>query len=219
LKLIHTVFLGGGSGARVQQRDGEVSWTMSLPMVVLAGLCIVFGVFAFQVPLKCLVSPVLLAMNYQPLSTFAGFFNPMLAVGLLILGLAAGLAIYLMGNVKSARTDMPYVGGEILDEEVMSGITAGHFYDTIKEEPLAYLYRREEAGRLDLYQTTMGGVGNASRFVFERIEQSVDRVYAGLIRAGEYLVRGLRKIHSGILPAYVSWVLVGLVILVFLLMR
>ncbi len=220
LKLIHTVFLGGGSGAKVHPRGGEVSWMMSLPMVVLAGLCIVLGVFAFQVPLKCFVSPVLLAMNYQPLSTFAGFFNPMLAAGLLILGLAAGLVIYLLGNLKSARTDMPYVGGEILDDEVMSGITAEHFYDTIKEvEPFAYLYEREEAGRLDLYQTTMGGVRNTSRFVFERIEQSVDKLYAGLIRAGEYLVRELRKIHSGILPSYIYWVLVGLVILVFLLMR
>ena len=46
IKLMHSVYLGQGSGERPQVK--EVPWMMWLPSITLAALCVIFGVFAMQ---------------------------------------------------------------------------------------------------------------------------------------------------------------------------
>ncbi|GAG46575.1 unnamed protein product, partial [marine sediment metagenome] len=44
MKLIHATFLGQRANNQASKRTNEVHWTMWLPMVILSGLCIIFGV-------------------------------------------------------------------------------------------------------------------------------------------------------------------------------
>ena len=58
MKFIHGTFFG--SKEKEEFKDvKEVNFTMWIPMVVLALLCIVFGIFAFQFPLKYFIGPAI----------------------------------------------------------------------------------------------------------------------------------------------------------------
>ena len=50
IKVIYSVFLG--KQPATQKKTESAGFLMSLPMIVLAVLCVVFGIFA-QIPLKC----------------------------------------------------------------------------------------------------------------------------------------------------------------------
>ena len=206
MKLIHATFLGQSAnklhshhippqfphllsspleGEEGKER-GEVSWTMWLPMVVLAGLCIIFGVFAYQIPLRFFISPSLSTglMNQAP--TFTGFWQPGLATFFIIIGLIIGGIIYLLGRPKAVREDTPFMGGEIIPEE--HRVTGVDFYQTIEEMTLfKVIYKKAEAKLFDIYEEGKRGV-----FFF---------------------TKRLQALHSGILPLYLIWCLLGMVIL------
>ena len=206
MKLIHAIFLGQSAnklhshhippqfphllsspleGEEGKER-GEVSWTMWLPMVVLAGFCIIFGVFAFQIPLKYFILPSLSTglMNQAP--TFTGFWQPGLATFFIIIGLIIGGIIYLLGRPKAVREDTPFMGGEIIPEE--HRVTGVDFYQTIEEMTLfKVIYKKAEAKLFDIYEEGKRGV-----FFF---------------------TKRLQALHSGILPLYLIWCLLGMVIL------
>ncbi|MFH1678966.1 MAG: proton-conducting transporter membrane subunit [Candidatus Omnitrophota bacterium] len=115
MKLIHAVFLGqrlkdkGQTDANIS----EVHWTMWLPCLILAGICVLFGVFAFQIPLKQFILPSL-ATRYSLLAAdFPGFWSSGLTSALIIAGLILGLLIFKLSKLKlSFRQDSPFVGGE-----------------------------------------------------------------------------------------------------------
>ncbi|MFB0526352.1 MAG: NADH-quinone oxidoreductase subunit L [bacterium] len=187
MKLIHSVFLGSSSPTtpRPVPIRNEVSFTMWMPMAVLAGLCVIFGVFAYRVPLKNLILPAV------PGVSFLGFWSPGLATLLVIIGIILGLIIYLLGNIKGVRLDTAYVGGEIIPQD--SRVTGVEFYDTIKDlGTLKKIYRQAEKKLFDIYD-------QGAKFVF-------------------FLIRGLRKIHSGVLPTYLFWSLFGMLILFIIMM-
>ena len=188
MKIIHAVFLGQSSSKDYSSPAvKEVSWTMWLPMVILAGLCLLFGIFAAQIPLKYFINPVL----KEPLVVL-GFWNPSMTTGLIILGLAVGFVIYLLGNIELTRADEPYTGGEIIEEEVR--VTGVNFYQTIKDFALFRI----------IYQ-------KAERKVFDIYEQGRALVF--------FLSAGLRKIHSGILSSYLLWCVLGMLVLFMVFMR
>ena len=186
MKLIHATFLGQSSTKNRKARS-EVSWTMWLPMGILAGLCVIFGVFAYRTALKTFILPAV------PGVSFLGIWSPGLATLLIILGLVIGAIIYRLGNLrKSLREDAPYIGGEVLPAEVR--VTGVDFYNTIKDFALfKWVYRKAEEKLFDIYDL-------GKNFV-------------------NIFTKGLQKIHTGVLTTYFSWILVGLVILLFLLVR
>ncbi len=182
MKLIHCVFLGSPSSAAHYpgQKRKEVSFAMWFPMVVLATLCVIFGVFAYEVPLKNLI------FSAVPGVYFRGFWSPGLATLLIIIGIILGVIVYWLGNIKALRVDSAYVGGEITPEE--SRVTGVDFYDTIKNMgTFKEIYREAEKKIFDIYDL-------GTKFVF-------------------LLVRGSRKIHSGVLPTYLFWSLFGMLVL------
>jgi len=122
----------------------EVPLAMWIPMVIMAGLCITFGVLAWQIPLKFFVLPVV------PGVSFSGYWRPGLATLLLIIAFVAGGIIFVAGRLKKVAVSMPFVGGEEFEPEM--GVSPEGFYNTIKNmEIFKAIYHQAERKRFDIY--------------------------------------------------------------------
>jgi formate hydrogenlyase subunit 3/multisubunit Na+/H+ antiporter MnhD subunit len=144
MKLMHATFLGQWS--EWTQKAKEVSWFMWLPMIALALLCVIFGVFAYAVPIRFFIQAAVPGISYT------GIWSPALATILIVVGLLIGLIIYWLGKVKIATAKPAYVGGELLDEK-MTKVSGVDFYDTIKKWGfLPWIYKWAEAKLFDIYE-------------------------------------------------------------------
>ena len=178
MKLLHAVFLGQTG---IRQRVKEVPVTMWLPMSILAALCVIFGIFAFQIPLKNFIIPSVPAGV-----SYIGLWQPGEATSFIIIGLGIGFLIYLMGNIKNTRTVEPFIGGETLPNEARP--TGTEFYNTITDIPvLDKIYTMSKGGFFDVYE------------VGKKLTFSISGV--------------LQYLHNGILPTYLVWCLLGMIIL------
>jgi NADH:ubiquinone oxidoreductase subunit 5 (subunit L)/multisubunit Na+/H+ antiporter MnhA subunit len=141
VKLIYATFL------TVPQKPHdvkEVSASMWIPMVVMAGLCVVFGVLAWDIPLKFFVLPLV------PGASFSGYWQPGLATLLLIIGFIAGGIIFVFAQLKKAKVSTPFIGGEEFEPEM--GISPEAFYGTIKNTGIfKAIYHQAEKKRFDVY--------------------------------------------------------------------
>lgn len=182
VKVLHSVFLGQ---PKKPQREGQSpSFLMVLPMVVLALLCLILGVFAVRVGVHGLISP---ATPYTALE-IPGLWSSGIATLLLVLALLVGLVIYLVSTFTRKREDEAYVGGEIGSRAADYNYEGVEFYKTIGElSGLRALYEKAEARWFDLYE-------QSRRFVF-------------------YVTGFLRQLHDGVLYTYVTWSVLGLVLL------
>lgn len=190
MKALHAVFLG----ARARKdKPRESSAVMLIPMIVLSLLCIIFGVFAYAIPLRIWVLPaVSRAMSIPDPSVWLGWWSPVMATLLIILGVLIGLIIYLAGTFRTPRKSPAYVGGEVLGEDVR--VTGVDFYETVE---------------------SMGFFSTVYKWAMSRAFDAYD--VGG--RISFYFIRGLRALHSGILPEYLTWVLAGLLVLIVILLR
>jgi formate hydrogenlyase subunit 3/multisubunit Na+/H+ antiporter MnhD subunit len=149
IKLIHAMFLGTPSlerRATSDERRNEVSWQMWLPAAILAILCVTFGIFAYQIPLKFFIRPALGAEV-----VFTGEWHTLKATLLLFAGLVIGLIIYFLGNFKSVRMSDSYIGGEPVEKDMR--LSGTEFYNTVKEyDLLRIIYKKAEAGFFDIYE-------------------------------------------------------------------
>jgi len=193
MKMIYAVFLGRprnvGEGAL-----REVSWSMWLPGIFLAVLCIVFGVFAFALPLKYFIFPAVSIYLPVKAQSLSGSWSPILASVLLFLGLLIGYIIFRFGRLKvELRRDSAYTGCESVPQGQENTVTGTEFYNTVKEMGLlSRIYRMAERGSFDIYEQAKG--------IF-----SVSNL--------------LRRLHNGVLPTYIVWMLLGMGGLFFVLMR
>ncbi|PIP16445.1 MAG: hypothetical protein COX46_02145, partial [bacterium (Candidatus Ratteibacteria) CG23_combo_of_CG06-09_8_20_14_all_48_7] len=105
---------------------------------------------------------------------------------LILVGLVLGVIFFGIGRLKKIRLTPIYTGGEPADLHFRP--TGKTFYETIREVGfIRTIYRLAEEKIFDIYEI-------GKEFVFTVSE-------------------GLRKMHNGILPNYLSWVIGGLVIL------
>jgi formate hydrogenlyase subunit 3/multisubunit Na+/H+ antiporter MnhD subunit len=188
VKFIHSVFL-----SRLPQElknVKEVSPLQTFPMIVLASLCVLFGIF-YLFPLKMFIYP---ALNIEPGTAIFGTWDSILATILLVFGIILGLLILLIGLLARKAREVPtWTCGEVQSSEQMA-ISGTHFYKTVSSMGgLKQLYSGQEKGHFDLYKQSG--------------------------RAGLALTGFLRWMHSGILPAYLTWVTLGLLIILFILCR
>jgi len=184
VKLIHSTFL---SRLPNQLKDvKEVSPSQTVPMIVLASLCVFFGIF-YHVPLKHFIYP---ALNIEPGTAIFGTWASGLATILLVVGIIIGgfiLAVSLMS--KKIRIVPTWTCGEVQDNEQMI-IPGTHFYKTVSSMGgLKQLYTGQEKGYFDLYNQSG--------------------------RLGLALTGFLRWLHSGLLPMYLTWVTLGLLVILF----
>ena len=190
MKLVHAVFLGQPSSLKLESgsRKQEVSFTMWIPTVILAGLCIIFGVFAYNWPLKMFILP-----SISQEVKFLGLWNASLATVLIGAGIIIGGIIYFLGTITKTREAEIFVGGEILKEHPDMRISGTEFYNTIRSlGVLKTIYKLAERKVFDIYD-----VGTKVIFRFNKV---------------------LRYIHNGILSTYLSWCLLGMGILFYILL-
>lgn len=183
VKLIHSMFLSRLPDELKETK--EVSPAMWLPMVVLAVLCVFFGIF-YHVPLKYFIYP---ALN-TPDNAIFGTWHSGLATILIIVGIILGLLVLLVGLLaRKVRIVPTWTCGEIQTNEQMT-VPGTHFYKTVSSMGgLKQLYSGQEKGYFDSY--IQGG------------------------RAGRTVTGLLRMLHTGVLPMYLTWVTLGLLIVLF----
>ncbi len=190
MKLLHAAFLG-------QRPDKfknikEVSFGMWFPCLILAGICVLFGVFAFVLPLKYFIFPAVSAYQTVDATSLSGVWSPVMATLLLVAGLVLGLLVFRATTLKlPLRRDSSFIGGEIIPEE--SRVTGTDFYNAVKEMFLLRgIYKKAEAGKFDIYEQC--------KKIFPVSE-------------------ALRYLHNGVLSSYLVWVLLGALGLFLVLLR
>ena len=183
VKLIHSLFL---SRLPDELKDvKEVSPLQTGPMIVLASLCVVFGVF-YHIPLKYFIYP---ALN-TPENAIFGTWHSGLATILIVVGIVLGLLVVLVGLMsKKVRTVPTWTCGEVQSNDQMI-VPGTHFYKTVSSMGgLRQLYTGQEKGYFDAYD--QGG------------------------RLGLLLTGFLRWLHAGLLPMYLTWITLGLLVILF----
>ncbi|MGB5485785.1 MAG: proton-conducting transporter membrane subunit, partial [Lysobacterales bacterium] len=193
VKVLHATFLCKPSPLVQGKSIQENSTSMLMPMLVLAVLCIVFGVFAFQIPLGLMIFPVVQA-------EVPGVWWSGLATVLILTAVFVGLIVYLLsmrgGRIRRMRT---YIGGEqIRDVYISGGQASGQ--------------RNVEVTGVDFYNTIEQLPGLQRFYVLTR--NQVFDIYELLTHGLNYFVQMLRSVHSGILPAYLRWFVAGLLVVV-----
>jgi len=193
VKVLHTTFLCKPAPGIQNITVQETKRSMLLPLIILAALCVIFGVFAFPLPLDHFIFPVVQA-------DVPGVWWAGTATVLILAAIVIGLLVYWLtmrsGKLRRVRT---YIGGEQMQDVYVSGGQAGpsrhlevtgiDFYNTIEALPvLERLYTLTRARVFDIYDLVQKGAG--------------------------YIIVGLRSMHSGILPAYLRWFVAGLLLVV-----
>jgi len=210
IKFIHAIFLGEDKQPR-REKISEVSLSMKIPVLVLAALCVLLGVFP-HLFLRSFIEPYL-----SEGIGFPGAWNSLFAFLWLAAGLLLGAAFYKSGKVKRLRQDGLFIGGE--QPDFGPNFPATEFYRSIEEGPLLKrVYQVLKSEALDLYNC-LGSVLKISAFLLFIF---VDRFMDMIIRSAGLLVLGLsylfRKLHTGVLDFYLAWSLIGLLVLFFILM-
>lgn len=203
LKLLHSMFFGQRPDGLARVR--EVGFAMWLPPAVLAALCVVFGVLAWQLPLRGFIYPSLPMLVEVP-----GIWQPMLVTLLMLGALALGVIVYLLGTGAKPVQARTFVGGERIADDEESRVTGTAFYSPVKHLPvLDDLLRFGGSGSFDLYNWLVGaaeGLASVFKGLVEEALQLLYRALARLTLAGGRLLSGLT---TGSLPLYVAWVFIG----------
>lgn len=181
VKLLHAVFLGRPSAA-VQKRLEQTGGGSAWMRWPVIILAAFCVVFGvWAVPVMKLLFTGIVQGDMKSVS---GVWDPTLATLLIGVGLLAGLVILLVGRVISIRESETFIGGEGAGSDMaLSGVD---FYATISEMPgISWFYRKAAVDMVDIY---------------ERGREAVLRI-SGILRTA----------HSGLLPLYLVWCLVGVV--------
>jgi formate hydrogenlyase subunit 3/multisubunit Na+/H+ antiporter MnhD subunit len=198
VKVLHSVFLG--RRPERLERVKEVDFSMQLPMVFLAILCVLFGVFAGY-PLEKFIIPVVtggsathvVSGNLVTIPT-DGFWSPGAATALLVVGITLGFLIYVFSSFKVYRTDdNVWIGGNIMDNDEIR-YPGTQFYKTVTDD-----------------------LGPAIKTLFQDGEKGALDGYNFFGKLGDSFVQVLRMLHNGNLSTYLSWIVIGLGVLSFIL--
>lgn len=117
---------------------------------------------------------------------YLGLWSPVAATILIMAGIAAGIFSYYVFRPGAFRVSDAFVGGE--DPESFERLSGTEFYDTIKDvRGLKIIYKKEDEGVLDIYN-----IGKRGIYFFTNIFQ---------------------RLHNGILPTYLVWCLLGMIVM------
>ncbi len=178
IKFISGLFLG-------RRKEGlknvkEVSILMWLPMIIIAIICIGFGVFATKYVVPRLIVPLVGEFEYQ------GIWSSGTVTGLIIASLFIGFLIYLVGNLKKVRTTGIFAGGE--DIEAVTDFSAVEFYKTISDFKLfSSFYRGAEKKLFDLYDNSKRLILGINKF-FSKCHSGELPLYAVWVFLGMIII-------------------------------
>jgi len=130
--------------------------------------------------------PVLILPSIGKMPVYLGTWAPVMATILILVGIIPGFFIYLMLKKGKFRTTGVFIGGE--DADKLERVTGSDFYNTVKDfKGLGRLYEKEENRSLDIYDLSRRAIN----------------IFTG----------ALKRLHNGILPTYLVWCLVGMVLM------
>lgn len=199
LKVIYSIYFGGASKAYNKVR--KPSLFMTTPAAVLAILCLFFGILAafvvnrFFVPMEFDVfRGITPSAIFGELSFANTFWNPYRATVAMFAGLIIGIIFYFIGKVFKYREQPVFTCGERFGLEERRFPGTG-LYLTILELPFIGTYLKDrDKGTYDIYNIVK-------------------------MAGWKAVVEKLKDLHDGILSTYLSWCIVGLMIIMFVLMN
>ncbi len=188
VKIIHSIFLSRMPSGLKDVK--EVSALQIVPVVILASLCVIFGIL-YYIPLNVFIYP---GLGLETEAPALSLWSAGLATVLIIIGIIIGMLVWfvmkLSGNIRIVPT---WNCGEKSDSDSLI-VSGTHFYKTVSNmKALKPLYSGQEKGYFDVYN--QGG------------------------RLGLSLTYLLKWLHSGVLPMYLTWVTIGLLAVLFALCR
>jgi len=190
LKLGHAAFLGRNDELAGKVKEAPLS--MLVPMVVIAGGCVLFGV-ANHLPVDNLIVPII-----GPLRAAGHHFSGAPEnIFLVIMTVAVLLAAYVNHMYGVGKTG--------------KGIGA---VDHIHYAPVFHpLYDLAEKRAFDPYDIGMMVVQGIARLSW-RIDRATDWLYDGMsVTVARYSSKSIRGLHSGSYAAYIVWTAIGAVLM------
>ncbi|MEA5115081.1 MAG: proton-conducting transporter membrane subunit [Geobacteraceae bacterium] len=188
LKLGHAAFLGRNDDLSSKVKEAPLS--MLVPMVVIAGGCVLFGV-ANRLPLDNLIVPIIGAERAAG-HHFSGFPENTF---LLIMTVTVLLAAYVNHMYGVGKT----------------GTGAGAV-DHIHYAPIFHpIYESAEKRLFDPYDIGMMMIQGIARLAWW-IDRANDWLYnVAVVRMTLYFSLSIRRLHSGSYAVYIVWTVVGAV--------
>lgn len=196
LKAGHSVFFGPRSQDAPKVKESQAP--VVIPILVLALLCITFGVFN-KLPLVTFIQPILaghveaggsLDFTAHALSVF----NPVAGISILCLLLA--LALHLYGWKRGEKK------AHLASEPV-------HKFPGIKQ-----IYGLAEARVFDLYEQGIIFLRHFSMVLFKGIDRPIDFFHEKVVTSvGNAFTGVLRKAHTSHYANYLAWCLGGLLVI------
>ncbi len=180
MKFLHAIYLG--RRPKIFDKIKEAPSNQWIATGILSLLCVIFGIFAIEIPLQNFIYPVL-SDNGMEIPLFMGLYSPQIIIIMLLIGFGLGIGIYLL--TKTVRYDSVYLGGSPPLEKFR--VVGTEFYNEIRNmNPLKKIYDLAEGKYLDIYE--MGAKGT---FALSKI---------------------LQKGHVGQLQLYLLYIILGMLI-------
>ncbi len=202
LKAGHSVFFGPRSTEVPKTKDSE--WPIVLPILILAVLCITFGVYN-KLPLENFIQPVVAgqAEPGQHLDFTAGalnLFTPVAGVSMLCLLIALGLHFY--GWNRGGKK--AYLASEPI-----------HHLPVLRQ-----LYDLSEARFFDIYEQGIKFLVWLSKILFKFIDRPIDFIYEkAVVSIGRFFTVLFQKAHNGQYANYLAWTIGGLIAVVWVIVE
>jgi len=193
LKAGHSVFFGERSKEVPAVKESESP--VLIPILTLAGLCILFGVYN-KLPLQGFIEPILEghveAGEHLDFSSHAlALFNPIALISMGCLVLA--FLIHRTGFLKYGRK--AYLASSII-----------HDLPGIKQ-----IYDLAEKRIFDIYEQGVRFLRWLSGVLFKLVDRPIDAIFEkGVTAIGRALTRLLRAAHTGHYANYLAWSIGGL---------
>jgi NADH-quinone oxidoreductase subunit L len=193
LKLGHAAYLGKISDSNKNVKESP--WPMLIPMIVIAAVCVFFGV-----------------RNSFPIDNI---FKP-------ILGEERLAGHEFAGNTMLIMVSVVVLGAALLHHLFAAKIMGGGYKasDHIRHAPLLEgIYTKAEKRWFDPYDIGLKIVRGISRIGWW-IDRAIDWLYDGLsVKLASGLSKVIRIAHTGSYSTYVVWSLVGVLLVVIMLMK
>jgi NADH-quinone oxidoreductase subunit L len=202
LKAGHSVFFGPRTNEVAKTRESEAA--IVLPILILAALCIIFGVYN-KLPLQNFIQPILSgkveAGEHLDFTAHAlSLFNPVAGVSILCLLIALGLHFY--GWNRGGKK--AYLASEPIHQLV----------------GLKQLYNLSEARFFDLYEQGIKFLSWLARMLFQFVDRPIDFIYEKVITTiGQTFTGILQKAHNGQYANYLAWTIGGLVVVIWIILQ
>ncbi len=204
MKLTHSIFLGKKPDELRNIRESPFS--MWFPVIILAFLCIVFGVFAYEIPFKIFLIPSF----GKEILKMPGIWNPELMLGLFLLGVGIGFLIYIYGKAYEPKRRKIFVGGEILEGNPIR-YTGPHFYQPLYNMKMfSEVYRFADKGAFDIYYYIKGVFYALSEVLRVVVHNFLEIFYKGIYNVFGFGSKAVSSMHRGRLIEYISWISVGI---------